>query len=409
MQLDPYAVQADPAPTHEDASMKAACEVTLVAHHVGSVGGMERQISQLIMGLRRLGHQVTVIAYACELPVNSGVTFRRVRGPSRPLLLSHPWFMLAATIAVRRLRRGVVQVTGAIVLNRVDVIAVHYCHQVGPANPSRSSWPFRLNAKAAGLLGRVAERLCFPLNRPSRFVCASEGVAEEMREYFPKQAARVVPIQNGVDIDAFAPGSRSEEAGVLRGQLGIDADRQVAIFVGSEWERKGLAPVIQALALTKGWDLLVVGSGDRDRYQNLAEEVGVGKAVHWLGVSRDLAPLYQLADAFVFPSSYEAFPLVVLEAAASGLPILATPVNGVRELVQEGANGFLISREPGVIADRLERLAADPQLRARLGAGARRSALEYSWEKMVARHDELYAALPVRSRGRGGDRADHSA
>jgi UDP-glucose:(heptosyl)LPS alpha-1,3-glucosyltransferase len=259
------------------------------------------------------------------------------------------------------------------------------------------------------MLGRIAERVCFPLNRPWRFVCASEGVAEEMREHFPKQAARVVAVANGVDIDAFAPGSRAQEASALRGELGIDGDRLVAIFVGSEWERKGLEPVIQALALTDGWDLLVVGNGDRDRYRGLAERAGVDRAVHWFGVSRDVAPLYQLADAFVFPSSYEAFPLVALEAAASGLPILATPVNGVRELVQEGANGFLISREPRSIADRLSQLAADPQLRASLGGGARRSALDYSWEKMVARHDELYAALPVRSRVRRGESAGHSA
>jgi UDP-glucose:(heptosyl)LPS alpha-1,3-glucosyltransferase len=230
-----------------------------------------------------------------------------------------------------------------------------------------------------------------------------------MREHFPRLAARVLAVPNGVDVDAFAPGSRAQEASALRGELGVAGDRLVAIFVGSEWERKGLAPVIQALALTSGWDLLVVGNGDRDRYRELAEQAGVGEAVHWIGVSRDVAPLYQLADAFVFPSSYEAFPLVALEAAASGLPILATAVNGVRELVQEGANGFLISREPGVIADRLDRLAADPQLRARLGAAARRSALEYSWEKMVDRHDELYSVLPVRSGARGGDRADQRA
>ena len=91
------------------------------------------------MGLRRLGHEVTVIAHACELPAGAGVVFHRVRGPSRPFLLGYPWFMLMGSLAVRRWRRGVVQATGAIVLNRVDVIAVHYCHQVGVVTPSRTS------------------------------------------------------------------------------------------------------------------------------------------------------------------------------------------------------------------------------------------------------------------------------
>ncbi len=402
--LDGTSGRVDPATARDEAS-GAPYAVTIVAHHVGSVGGMERIITELALGLRRRGHAVTVIAYACELPVDAGVEFHRVRGPSRPFVISYPWFMLAGTLAVRRWRRGIVQATGAIVLNRVDFIEIQYCQQVGPATPSRSSALFRLNAKVAGLLGRIAERVCFRVNRAWRFVCASEGVADEIREYFPRLAPRVVTVQNGVDIDAFAPDSRSADARALRTQLQLDGERLLAIFVGSEWDRKGLAPVIQALALARDWDLLVVGNGDRERYQELARDAGVEPAVHWFGVSRDVAPLYQLADAFVFPSSYEAFPLVALEAAASGLPILATPVNGVRELVQEGENGFLISREPGVIAERLNQLAADPQLRARIGAAARASALEYSWEKMVTRHDALFASRARDAGARGRARS----
>ena len=106
-----------------------------------------------------------------------------------------------------------------------------------------------------------------------------------------------------------------------------------------------------------------------------------------------VAPIYQLADAFVFPTSYEAFPLVALEAAASGLPILATAVNGIRELVSDGVNGFLISRDAGQIARRLRELGDDGALRRRLGSAARSSAMDYSWAKMVDRYDALCAAL----------------
>ncbi len=390
-------------------SRAAPPEVTLVAHHVGDVGGMERVLSELALGLRRRGYEVTVIAYACTLPAGSGVTFRRVRGPSRPFVLSYPWFMLAGTIAVRRWRRGLVLATGAIILNRVDLVAIHYCHQVGPATPSRASWPFRLNAKVSALLGRAAERVCFPLNRPRWFVCVSEGVAEEVREHFPALAERTIAIPNGVDLNTFAPGSRSEEAVELRAALDIDPERRVAIFVGSEWQRKGLEPAIRALALVDGWLLLVVGGGDRDRYQTLAQELGVADALRWVGVSRDVAPLFQIADALVFPTSYEAFPLVALEAAASGLPILATPVNGVRELVSDGVNGFLITTDPRDIAGRLRMLAEDPALRERLGRAARDAALEYSWEKMVERHHRLYSSLAAPPPRPGAERVDQPA
>jgi glycosyltransferase involved in cell wall biosynthesis len=389
-------VSTDSAPAAAGGAVavtEGARELTLVAHHVGPVGGMERVLSELALGLRRRGWAVTVIAYECDLPAAAGVSFRRVRGPSRPFVLSYPWFMVAGTLAVRRRRRGAVMAVGAIVLNRVDFVGIHYCQQVGPATPSRSNWLFRLNVAVSGLLGRVAERVCFRLNRPQRFVCVSEGVADEIRAHFPEQAGRTISIPNGVDIDAFAPDSRQADARRLRRELRVGDDRHVAIFVGSEWQRKGLEPAIRALALAPAWDLLVVGSGDRERYAQLAERLGVAGAVHWIGVSRDVAPLYQLADALVFPTSYEAFPLVALEAAASGLPILATPVNGIRELVADGVNGFLIEADPQDIGARLRLLGDDRAMRERLGAAARAAALQYSWSRMVQRHEELYLSL----------------
>ncbi len=377
-----------------------AREVTIVAQHVGPVGGMERVLSELALGLRRRGYGVSIVAYECELPEGSGIELHRVRGPNRPFVLSYPWFVLLGSLVVRRRRRGVVLSTGAILLNKVDLIGVHYCQQVGPTMPKSEGALFKLNATVAGWMGRMLERICFPLEDPRWFVCVSEGVAGEIRTYFPRLADRTIVIPNGVDTGAFAPGARAADAAALRERLGIAPERLVAVFVGSEWDRKGLEPAIRALAGAEGWDLLVVGAGERERYETIAREAGVGAAVRWAGVSRDVAPLYELADALVFPSAYEAFPLVALEAAASGLPILATPVNGVRELVRDGAEGFLIERDAGSIAARLRQLAADPVLRARLGAAAREAALSYSWERMVDRYEELYASLRAEGRGR---------
>jgi len=395
--VSPESIGAGAAPETMSAAAESprarAREVTIVAHDVGSVGGMERVLAELAVGLQARGRQVTVIARTCVLPPGCGVRFHRVRAPGRPLLLAHPWFMLAGSLAVLRRRRGIVQSTGAIVLNRVDVIAVHYCHQVGPVSAKSASLLFRLHAKGAGYLKRATERLCYRAHFASRFVCVSEGVAEEMREYFPAIADRVVTIHNGVDTELFAPDVRAADAAALRAQLMIGEGRLVAAFVGSEWQRKGLAEVIRALALTPGWDLVVAGAGDRESYQQLADSLGVGSAVHWLGVTSDVQLVYALADAFVLPTSYETFSLVSFEAAAAGLPVLATPVSGVRELLDDGRNGFLITRDPQQIAERLGQLAADPELRTTMGLAARESALHYSWAAMVEHHSDLYAQL----------------
>jgi glycosyltransferase involved in cell wall biosynthesis len=368
-------------------------DVTIVAHDIGSVGGMERVLSELILGLRAAGHHVTVIARTCVLPPGSGVEFHRIRGPARPFLVAYPWFLLAGSLALRRWRRGLVQETGAIVVGHVDVIAIHYCHQVGPVTASRQTRMFRWHVRLVGLVNRVCERVAVAAARSATLVCVSEGVAEEMREHFPRDAGRVLTIHNGVDTDAFAPGPRASDAAELRARLGIPENRLLALFVGGEWERKGLRPLLEALAKSPEWSLLVAGSGDRASYAKLVASLGLEQAVHWLGVTEDVAPLYAAADVFVLPTSYETFSLVSFEAAASGVPVLATPVNGVRELVRDGVNGFLIGRDPAEIAARLAELAADPEMRVRLGAAARRSALEFSWARMVRDHADLYRRL----------------
>lgn len=384
---------ADDEREHVTPQAARAREITIVAHDIGGARGMERVLSELVIGLSKLGHQVTVIGRTCELPDSAGAIFRRVRGPARPFLIAYPWFLLAGSLAVRRWRRGVVQVTGGIVLNRVDIVAVHYCHQVASNTPSRSAWLFRAHSRVVAVLTRVSERVCLRASRARAFVCVSEGVADEMREHYPELADKVVTIYNGVDTDVFAPAVDRDKRRALRRRLGLDDDRLAALFVGSEWKRKGLRTVIEAVALAPEWDLVVAGGGDEQEYQALADALGAGDAVHWMGVVRDIQTAYQIADAFVLPSSYETFSLVTFEAAASGLAVLATPVNGVRELIEDGENGLLIEAAPAVIAERLRRLAADPELRAQLGRAARASALHFSWQQMVAKHHDLYVRL----------------
>ncbi len=391
--LEREAPARQPGARADDAPAHPPCPVTIVAHHVGRVGGMERVLSELALGLRRRGHEVTVIAHACELPPGSGVRFHRVRGPSRPFLLGYPWFLLAGSLAVRRHAHGVVHSTGAIVVNRVEVIGVHYCHQVGAVTPSRANWVYRTHVRATRLLSRIGERLIYNANASATFVCVSEGVAEEIRSHYPKAAERVLTIHNGVDTERFAPGVHAASARELRRALGIPPDRLVAAFVGSEWKRKGLASAIEAIALATEWDLVVAGGGDEAHYRELARSLGAGERVHWIGVERDVHVVYALADAFVLPSSYETFSLVSFEAASSGLPVLATPVSGVRELIEDGVNGYLITSDERLIADRLAALARDPALRERLGEAARRSALRFTWEETVRKHEALYERL----------------
>lgn len=375
----------------DSGGMGAGRDVTIVAHDIGSVGGMERQLAELVDGLRDRGWHVIVIARTCVLADGEGVSFHRVRGPGRPLLLGYPWFLIAGSLAVRTHRRGVVQATGGIVVNRVDAIAVHCCHQVYRAKPQRGGPVSRAYAWAAASMSRWGERLCFRVNQPRRVVCVSEGVADEVRGHYPRLASRVVTIHNGVDTDAFAPGVRAREAAELRAECGIESNRLVAAFVGTA--NKGLEPLLRALAQAPEWDLLVAGRGHFERQRELAVSLGLGDRVHWLGVVSDIQRVYGAVDAFALPSDYETFSLVTFEAAASALPILATPVSGVSELVEDGESGLLIESGAESIAGGLRELGGNSVLRERLGRAARERALAFGWGRMVEGHEALYKRL----------------
>lgn len=362
--------------------------VTIVAHDVGPVGGMERQLTELIRGLLAREVDVTVISRTCELEQHPRLCWVRVPGPARPFVLAYPWFFLVGSLLARRHSRGVLHTTGAIVFNRADVSTVHLCHHSRSARAlrraSRATPLHLLNARASGLLARAAERLVYRRTRTTALVSVSEDVAKEVVRHFPGTAVHTIP--NGVDPERFRPNRAARDA--VRAELGLRDDTLVAVFVGGEWREKGLPVAIEAVQQATGWALLVVGPGDPTPYGS--------SGVHFAGRQERPEPYYAASDAFIFPSAHEGAPLVVLEAAASGLPLLVSDVGGTDELVVDGRTGWRLERDPDSFADKLRRLD-DPSLRAELGAAARRVAAQRGWEPVVDSYVALYRAASTRS------------
>jgi UDP-glucose:(heptosyl)LPS alpha-1,3-glucosyltransferase len=197
-------------------------------------------------------------------------------------------------------------------------------------------------------------------------------------------------IPNGVDAERFAPDQQARAE--TRARLKLSDDDLVAVFVGSEWDRKGLRFAIEGVAQAHGWHLLVVGDGDVTSHAKIAERHGTAARIHFVGGTSEPARYFAAADAFLLPTSYETFSLVSFEAAATGLPLLVGRVNGVEELVREGENGWFVERSAGDISERLRALG-DPDVRAAMGAAARASSRRYGWSQVVDAYAELYAAL----------------
>jgi glycosyltransferase involved in cell wall biosynthesis len=366
--------------------------VVFVAHEVGGSGGMERQSEQLVGRLLAAGRPVTVIARGCSL-THENLRFIRVPTLRRPASLGYITFFVVASLLVTRQRGALVHTTGAIIANRADVCTVHYCHraavsQVAGSRASRPGPLYRANAAAAGVLARAGEGYSYRPCR-TRLLCAvSSGVGSELRETFPAMRPLIRIVPNGVDATVFRPDPAMRL--LVRAELGIDEREPLALFVGGDWERKGLAYAVDSLAFAPAWHLAVAGAGEAELLLQRARSAGTHSRLRFLGTVADMPRLYAAADAFVFPTAYEAFPLVALEAAASGLPLLVTAVNGVEDLLQDGGNGWFVNRDPQNIARRLNELQLHPQRARAIGKRARAAATGYSWEAMAAAYASIY-------------------
>lgn len=353
---------------------------------------MERQITELVVGLLGTGASVTTIARRCDLPEHPNLTAVRVPGPRRPFLLAYPVFFVLGSLRLAMARRGVVITTGAIVANRVDAATVHFCHAARGGDRTADTTAFSaLNARLSARMARVVERWCYQRRVRAALIAVSSGIARELRSSYPSLATMIRVIPNGVDTQKFAPSSGARKA--TRKELGIASDAFVAVFVGGDWIRKGLAHAIEALAQAPDVTLIVAGPGDQARFDAKAAAAGTRNRVHFVGARRDVKRYYAAADVFVLPSSYEAFPLVVLEAASCGLPLLVTAVHGAIEIVEDGVTGYLIAADANDIAQRLRELASDRELGTRMGRASRERVASRSWSQVVASYERLISEI----------------
>ena len=189
-----------------------------------------------------------------------------------------------------------------------------------------------------------AEGRMFASQRLKRVICISNMVREDVQRFYGVPDEKLVTIHNGIDLVAFSPKNdfKNQE---IRQKLGIPLNALTYVFVGSGFKRKGLLVAIRALPADA--HLIVVGKDkETARFQKIAAETGAnsGKStrVHFVGPQKDVRPYYAAADAFVFPTIYEPFGSVVLEAMACGLPVITTDRCGAGELITQGVEGFVL-------------------------------------------------------------------
>ncbi|WP_353827037.1 glycosyltransferase family 4 protein [Agromyces sp. SYSU T0242] len=341
--------------------------------------------------LRALGAEVDRFTFddarrGRPIPWPRNAFLARIRGGWRMI-----WF---STVGTRRAKRFLAEHSDAVSICHNNVLAgdVYVNHGVLLASMrARGRSPWRIYRNPVHLFIYARDRIRYRGHAHRTVVCLSERDADDLRATYGPIGPRIEVIPNGVDLDRFRPPTPDERA-AARTELKLGTEERVAVFVGHEFSRKGLSFAIRGLAHAPSVLLLIIGGNDAiiaEAYEE-AKEHGVGDRVLFLGPRGDLRRHLAACDLFVFPSAYEANALVVLEALASGLPVVATPVGYAPEIIVDGENGYLVDRDPQAVGDRMEQIASldDAALEA-FRERARASVVPLGWPTIAQRYLDL--------------------
>lgn len=355
-----------------------------------NVGGAERCLANLAMGLDRRCFEVAVFSLASRPPVAQAELVEQLEAAQIPVEFLDSNSAWQFFRAVRRLRQRLAQQRPHIVqsfLYHADVVA-----SVSTRHLRNSVFFMGIRVADPSSVRQRIER--YASRRAARVVCVSQSVADYCVHQVGIDPGKVAVVPNGIDLSRF-PASPP----ALLTELGLPAGRKAILFAGRLHEQKGLDWLIPNLpavfAELPGHDLLIVGEGpQRKQLQKLAQAANIADRVHFTGWRSDIGPLLAAADFVVLPSRWEGMPNILIEAMASGRSVVSTRAAGVTELL-----GPLVSRQTVPFGDDRELVQAlialgrDPGLTSRLGQANRRRIEEsFSLQSMIAGFERLFSA-----------------
>lgn len=226
-------------------------------------------------------------------------------------------------------------------------------------------------------------------SRYRHIICISQKAEDNLRDFIGSDSDKISTVNNGIDTAAYRDAAPSPD---LRKGLPDDA-RIITMVAGFRWEKDQPTLIRAVSRLPERFHLFLVGDGvNRPACEQLAADLGAADRVHFLGLSTDVPSILRASDYVAMSSHFEGLSLSSLEGMAAGRPMLASDVDGLREVV--GGAGILFPHEDAeALANAISRLDADPALYARTAAACAARAADYDITHMVAGYEQIYHTL----------------
>jgi glycosyltransferase involved in cell wall biosynthesis len=365
--------------------------VTLVAQSVDDATGLGRIASALAAEYGRAGHAVHIVSQRCA---ETTCTWHRVPDLSLTPALGKISFRVFEGRKTRQILGSVVHAFG--VGAEADVVAAQSCHKAAVSIQANRGNE-RIHRRNLGIYDRLSlndERRLFTGPRRKRIVAVSRLVRLQILEEYNLPEESVCIIPNGVHLDRFRREQMADGSG--RAASGPF----ILLFVGNEFDRKGLQTIIEALPLLSDLpiELHVAGSDDPGPYKRRAADLKVLDRLKFLGSVRAPESLFAQADALVFPTHYEPFGMVIIEAMAAGIPVITTRTAGAVEDMIDGVHGLYFDDafSADEVSRRIRTVFENAPLRESLCRDGRIAAERYAWPLIASRHIDLYRTIGAR-------------
>jgi UDP-glucose:(heptosyl)LPS alpha-1,3-glucosyltransferase len=383
-------------------------DIALVFRGCHRKGGVERSVWELARNLTPR-HTVSVYAHEIESEGLDEVQLVPIEfeGPStmKPWLFAH-----AARRALANTHHDHVIAFGVGDVN-ADVLWVNSVHRVwmrqsitvdGSSGLRRIPGLRYLSPRHQLLLWM--ERRHFTRNNATAIVTVADAVSADLVRLYGISSDVTTTIHNGYSPSEFSPQRRRALRQSARAQLGYRDDDVVALIAANELARKGFDVLLEAQSLVANRQLHVLLVGRAPMTPSISQrlrQLGLVDRVRYEGSQSDMGRVHAAADLFVLPTQYEAFALAIVEALASGLPVITTRTPGAEDRITDRQNGRLLDnpRSPDELSQLLGD-AMDPDVRARWAANAAASVADLTWNALAMQTEQLLESLPTRDRPR---------
>lgn len=340
-------------------------------------GGAETMCENLTYALKKQGHEVVVVSlYAERTPISERMERSGVRILYLDKKLGLDISMVPKLMKIMKKERPDAVHTHLDVIKYAVAAAklsgirkcVHTVHNVA-------------EKEAEGRLQKIINKTYFKLGW-STPVALSPEVQNSILDFYGLERQSVPVVYNGIDLSRCQP----KESYAGNTQL---------LHIGRFNEQKNHQGLLQAFQrIGKAYPdcrLTLLGDGElRERVEVYAKELGIFEKVSFLGSQSNVYPYLQNADVFLLPSKYEGMPMTIIEAMGTGLPVVASAVGGVPDMLTDGESGILVPCDPDAVCQAVSRLLADEDLRETLGRKAKEESIRFSADYMAEQYSKTY-------------------